>query len=149
MPFLRPKLLQQEELPFLAFGTGKGKILGREILRERRRKRKKRSGNMPPSNRKLNHHRDFPVEVRIGHQTNPDDDELNRDVQWALWDAPWRRHRDRNEDRDRSPPGINALSLATVEHEPRITVAFDTGAAVTTIPESLAEKIRDDGNNQK
>lgn len=107
MPFLRPKLLQQEELPFLS------------------------------------------SEVRIGHQTNPDDDELNRDVQWALWDAPWRRHRDRNEDRDRSPRGINALSLATVEHEPRITVAFDTGAAVTTIPESLAEKIRDDGNNQK
>ena len=55
---------------------------------------------------------------------------------------------ERNEDRERSPRGI-ALTLAAVEHDQKITVAFDTGAAVTTIPESLAEGVRDDGNNQK
>jgi len=100
--------------------------------------------------------------VRIGEATNPDDDELNEEVQWALWDAPWREARRRQErrrgwyddeeeedDRERSPRRINALTLATVEHEEKITVAFDTGAAVTTIPEALAKDVRDDGNDQK
>ena len=89
-------------------------------------------------------------EVRVGYQTNPDDDELDQDVQWALWDAPWRRHRDRNEPQDRSPRGLNALSLASVtEHEPKITIAFDTGAAVTTIPEAIAKEVKADGCGQK
>ena len=89
-------------------------------------------------------------EVRVGYQTNPDDDELDRDVQWALWDAPWRRHRDQNEPQDRSPRGLNALSLASItEHEPKMTIAFDTGAAVTTIPEAMAKEIKVDGCAQK
>jgi len=100
--------------------------------------------------------------VRIGEATNPSDDELNEEVQWALWDAPWREARRRHErrrdwrdydeeedDRERSPRRINALTLAAVEHEEKITVAFDTGAAVTTIPEALAKDVRDDGNDQK
>ena len=79
-------------------------------------------------------------EVRLGHASNPGDDELGEDVQWALWDAPWRA---------RSPRDVNALTLASVECDRRITVAFDTGAAVTTVPEKMAEFIREDGSEQR
>ena len=79
-------------------------------------------------------------EVRLGHASNPGDDELGEDVQWALWDAPWRA---------RSPRDVNALTLASVECDRRITVAFDTGAAVTTVPEKMAEFVREDGSEQR
>ena len=99
-------------------------------------------------------------EVRMGHASNPNDDELNEDVQWALWDAPWRARerrgryqgrdeRDDDRERSRSPRDVNALTLASVECDRRITVAFDTGAAVTTVPEKLAEFVREDGNEQR
>ena len=87
-------------------------------------------------------------QVRLGQRSN--EDELNPDVQWALWDAPWRTHRrDYDRDRERSPRGINALTLATVEHDEKMVVAFDTGAAVTTVPEKMAEFIREDGSEQR
>ena len=87
-------------------------------------------------------------EIRLGQRSN--EDELNPDVQWALWDAPWRTHRrDRDHDRERSPRGINALTLATMEHDEKMVVAFDTGAAVTTVPEKMAEFIREDGSEQR
>ena len=52
-------------------------------------------------------------------------------------------------ERSRSPRDVNALTLASVECDRRITVAFDTGAAVTTVPEKLAEFVREDGNEQR
>ena len=99
--------------------------------------------------------------MRLGNASNPNDDELSEDVQWALWDAPWRvrarldeRHqgrdeRDEDRERSRSPRGLNALTLASVGCDRRTTVAFDTGAAVTTVPEKLAEYVREDGNEQR
>ena len=44
---------------------------------------------------------------------------------------------------------VNALTLASVECDRKITVAFDTGAAVTTVPEKMAEFIREDGSEQR
>ena len=162
MPFLCPELLQQEELPVFAFGRGKSKILGRKRFEEsERRGGRRRAATCRQATRdcKTSCIRKPPIEppprftsseVRVGYQTNPDDDELDRDVQWALWDAPWRRHRDQNEPQDRSPRGLNALSLASItEHEPKMTIAFDTGAAVTTIPEAMAKEIKVDGCGQK
>ena len=38
-------------------------------------------------------------EVRLGYASNPAHEELSEDVQWALWDAPWRVRARRDERR--------------------------------------------------